>query len=214
MHIDIFSDTVCPWCRIGKANLYKALEQVKEPVTIRWRTFLLDPTMPEEGRDFRDKMSMFGSAEQLQQMFAHTAEAGRRAGVDFHFDKITMSPNTILSHRLIHIAPGEQKLLLAQAIMAAYFEEGADIGKLDVLLRIAAGLELNESDLRRKLNSGEGKSELAQDVSASQHFGIRSVPFFIIDQRVGLSGAQPPEVFLQAFTQAKEAAQAQDSSQD
>lgn len=212
MHIDIFSDTVCPWCRIGKANLDKALEQVDEPVTIRWRTFLLDPTMPEEGRDFRDKMSMFGSAEQLQQMFAQTAEAGKRAGVDFDFDKISMSPSTFLSHRLIHIAPEEQQLALAEAIMSAYFEEGADIGKLDVLLSIAGGLGLDEAELRKKLDHGDGKSELAQDVSASQHFGIRSVPFFIIDQRVGVSGAQPPDVFLQAFTQAKEAIQ--DSTKD
>lgn len=205
MQIELFSDTVCPWCRIGKAHLEQALQQVDEDATIRWRTFILDPMVPVEGLHFLDKMSHLGNPEQLQRMFAQTEEAGKRAGVEFHFSKITISPNTTKSHQLIHIAPDPVKLPLASSIMQAYFENGEDIGDLDVLLTIAKQYDLDESQLRTRIEQGEGQQQIARDITDAQRFGIRAVPFFIIDQKIGVSGAQPPEVLLQAFHQAKEA---------
>lgn len=213
MQIQIFSDTVCPWCRIGKAHLDQAIKQLDEPVSITWRTFILDPMVPQEGIDFMKKMSHLGNPEQLQQIFMQVEEAGKRVNLNFDFSKINISPNTTMSHQLIHIAPEDKKMSIATDLMSAYFENGADIGQMDVLLSIAQEHGLDATQVQAQIDRGEGKQQIAQDVAASQNFGIRAVPFFIIDQRVGVSGAQPPEVLLQAFQQAKEVAAKENSAE-
>ena len=117
MHIDLFSDTVCPWCRIGKRHLELALaewaRETAEPVTLCYRSFFLDPTTPPEGRDFRGHMTAKGGGRvPLEQFFAAPRERGAAVGLTFNFEAIEKAPNTLLSHRLVYITPEPQRLSL------------------------------------------------------------------------------------------------------
>ena len=107
MKIDIFSDTVCPWCRIGKENLFQALKLREQTgtVDIRWRAFQLDPTTPKEGRPFHESLqAKFGGEDRMKEIFGQVCKVGEACGLPFDFDKIDYSPNTLLSHQLIKIA--------------------------------------------------------------------------------------------------------------
>ena len=120
MHIDLFSDTVCPWCRIGKRHLELALQDWPgEPPTIRYRSFFLDPTIPPEGHDFREHMTAKGGGRvPLEQFFAAPRERGAAVGLTFNFEAITRAPNTLLSHRLVALAPEEKRGELLDALYA------------------------------------------------------------------------------------------------
>src|SRR5690606_2936503 len=128
MKIDVFQDTVCPWCRIGKAYLQQALadwDPEQERVEINYRTFFLDPNVPVEGRPFREHMLAKGGGRiPLERFFAGPRQAGAAAGLKFNFEQIEVAPNTMLSHRLIALAPAGKKEAMIDAIFTAYFEEG------------------------------------------------------------------------------------------
>lgn len=208
MIIDIFQDNVCPWCRIGKANLFEALAQRGgESVTIRWRAYMLDPSVPEEGLPFMSTMRQkYGEQFSKEGMIGRVVEAGVAAGVKFDFDKVEMMPNTKLSHRLIAIAPESSKTELVEAINRAYFEEGRDIGSRAVLLQIAEETGLVSSELGERLDRGEGGQQVEEDFAMARKIGITGVPFFIVGGKFGLSGAQPPESFLKVFQRLEEQA--------
>ncbi|MFC3769705.1 DsbA family oxidoreductase [Paenibacillus sp. GCM10012303] len=208
MIIDIFQDNVCPWCRIGKANLFRALEEYSgEPVTIRWRAYMLDPSVPEEGLPFMSTMRQkYGKQFSKEGMISRVVEAGAAAGVKFDFDKVDMMPNTKLSHRLIAIAPDSTKTDLVEAINRAYFEEGRDIGSRSVLLEIAEENGLASAELGERLDRGEGERQVEEDFAMARKIGISGVPFFIVGGKFGLSGAQPPESFLKVFRRLEEQA--------
>ncbi|WP_438444938.1 DsbA family oxidoreductase [Gorillibacterium sp. sgz5001074] len=202
MRIDIFSDNVCPWCRIGKQNLMEALHlwASPEPVTIRWRSFQLDPSIPAEGRPFRESLEKkFGGAEQMDQIIGHVCKAGEACGTAFAFEKIQVEPNTFLSHQLLKLVPPEKQTEVADALFRANFEEGRNIGDLDVLAAIADEAGLDGAALRKRLAAGEGADGVKEDLEFAQRAGIRSVPYFIFDDKYGLSGAHPVQSFLQAF---------------
>lgn len=204
MRIDIFHDTVCPWCRIGKKNVMDAVSQWGEPVEIRWRAFILDPSIPEQGLPFRETMQRkFGGNADLSQLFGQVARAGEAVGVHFDFDKVQMMPNTRLSHRLIALAPEEKKAEIVEAINRAYFEEGRDTGRLDVLLQVASETGLDADSLRGRLERGEAVDQLEEDLAFGRQAGITGVPFFILNGKYALSGAQPDTAFLQAFERVK-----------
>lgn len=208
MIIDIFQDNVCPWCRIGKANLFEALAQRGgEPVTIRWRAYMLDPSVPEEGLPFMSTMRQkYGEQFSKEGMIGRVVEAGAAAGVKFDFDKVEMMPNTKLSHRLIAVAPESAKTELVEAINRAYFEEGRDIGSRAVLLQITEETGLASSELGERLDRGEGGQQVEEDFAMARKIGITGVPFFIVGGKFGLSGAQPPESFLKVFQRLEEQA--------
>lgn len=205
MQIDVFQDTVCPWCRIGKANLLRALETYGgEGHVLRWRAYMLDPGVPEGGLPFLTTMKQkLGRQFTPKLMFDRVTEAGAAAGVHFNFDKVAYMPNTRLSHRLIALAPDERKTSLVDAIFRAYFEEGRHIGELKVLLDIAAEAGLDAAALSGRLEQGEGETEVEADVAAARRIGITGVPFFIINKKYALSGAQPSEAFLKVFRKAE-----------
>jgi predicted DsbA family dithiol-disulfide isomerase len=204
MRIDIFHDTVCPWCRIGKKNVMDAVSQWGEPVEIRWRAFILDPSIPEQGLPFRETMQRkFGGNADLSQLFGQVARAGEAVGVHFDFDKVQMMPNTRLSHRLIALAPEEKKAEIVEAINRAYFEEGRDTGRLDVLLQVASETGLDADSLRGRLERGEAVDQLEKDLAFGRQAGITGVPFFILNGKYALTGAQPVAAFLQAFERVK-----------
>ncbi|WDL99058.1 DsbA family oxidoreductase [Alicyclobacillus sp. ALC3] len=202
MKIDVFQDTVCPWCRIGKQHLFQALETWNgEPVEIHWRAFLLDPTTPAEGRPYSDLAKKFGGEERVAQMQDRICEAGEACGLDFAFGQVHNMPNTILSHQLILATPLELQTQMTDAVTAAHFEEGKDIGNLEVLLDIAVSLGLDRDEMREKVQSKAVRQAVERDLTFAQEAGISGVPLFIFNDKYAISGAQPVEVFVQALQQ-------------
>jgi len=203
--IDVFSDTVCPWCRIGKRHLELALTEwageSTGPVTVRYRSFFLDPTLPPEGRDFRAHMMAKGGGRvPLEQFFAAPRERGAAVGLTFAFEAIARAPNTLLSHQLVYCAPETQRGAVLDALYAAYFEFGRDIGDAATLAAIGAGAGLDETTLAA-WSAGGGRAEVLADVDFARQVGISGVPFFIFNDKVAFSGAQPPEVVLRVLRQ-------------
>jgi predicted DsbA family dithiol-disulfide isomerase len=206
IQIDVFHDTVCPWCRIGKQHLKLALEQWPgETAEITYRTFFLDPNIPAEGRDFRAHMLAKGGGRvSLQQFFDPPRRLGEKSGLTFNFEKIEQAPNSLLSHRLIALTPPELKEAMIDAVYAAYFEDGRDIGSLDTLLEIAAEQGLDSAEMRRLLEGTAAEDEVLGEARWAQQQGISGVPFFIFNGRYAFSGAQPQEVILEVLEQVSE----------
>jgi predicted DsbA family dithiol-disulfide isomerase len=161
MQIDVYSDMVCPWCRIGKKNLGDALDkwETDETVNVRFRAFQLDPMLPEEGLPFHKVMEekMGG---RLEQMLEQVTNSGAAVGVKFNFGQITRMPNTMLAHRLVSLIDEERRNQMVDSIMAMYFEEGQDIADPEVLLKIASDLGHDTVKLRDQLAKGDGAREV------------------------------------------------------
>lgn len=203
--VHVFQDTVCPWCRIGKKNLSDALALWEgPPVFVMPRAFFLNPDTPAEGLDFRKHLgALKGGEDQLASLFAPVEQMGEKLGLPFHFDKIKRSPNTLLSHQLIALAPELLQSQVVDAIYKAYFEDGRDIGQLETLLEIATENGLDTSMLQGQLERKEALAQVQADYAFAVRNNIRGVPFFIIG-RYGLSGAQPIETILKAMKLAVE----------
>jgi predicted DsbA family dithiol-disulfide isomerase len=204
MKIDVYSDMVCPWCRIGKKNMSDAIEAWNETtgqtVEVSYHAYQLDPKLPPEGLPFNNVMEKkMGGAERFRPMLQRVTDAGAAVGVTFHFDKVERMPNTVLAHRITALLPEEDEVHWIDAVMKAYFEDGRDIAKLDVLLQIASELGLDAEEARRLLEAGEGLDAIKQDQATAQALGISGVPFFIINNKYALSGAYPSAQFLEAF---------------
>ncbi|MEH2348886.1 MAG: DsbA family oxidoreductase [Nostoc sp.] len=205
MLIDIFHDTVCPWCRIGKKHLFDALAQWQEQeVNIRWHPFLLDNTVPAEGYEFRGFMQDRKGikAEVLQQMFDATRRAGEAAGVKLDFDKIRLAVNTQLSHQLIALAPANVKNDVVEAIYKAYFEEGLNIGDINVIVAIGIAYQMDATELRLQLNERDVVDTVVAESTFARLNSINSVPFFIMNNQVKVNASRSVEVFLEALNSA------------
>lgn len=203
MQIDIFHDTVCPWCRIGKKNLMDAVKQLSTiEFTFRMRPFYLDPNMPEQGKPFREHMVQnFGDVTSLEPMFEQVKKAGEAAGLSFQFDKITRAPNTGLSHQWIRVAEGKQQIELAEAIYTAYFEDGLDIGDQNTLFQIAEAVGLDADGMSKQVNTPVLQKQLGEDLAYAHRIGLSGVPFFLINEKYGITGARSAESFIQAIEQ-------------
>ena len=201
--IDLYHDTVCPWCRIGKAHLRQALQDWDgPPVEINYHTFYLNPDIPAEGYDFGPYMEAKGGGRmKLEQFFDAPRDTGARAGLNFNFEAITRAPNTTLSHQLINLAPAAQREAMIDAVYAAYFEHGRDIGDLDTLLDIAAAQGLDRDQTAARLTAGDGLQNVQQDLAFARQNGISGVPFFVINNKYAFSGAQPPAMIRRVLDQ-------------
>jgi predicted DsbA family dithiol-disulfide isomerase len=198
LSIDIYSDVVCPWCFVGKRRLERALSQAAIRTEVTWRPFQLNPTMPQDGMERSAYLeAKFGSLDAFSRLEEQVAAAGVSEQISFAFDKIQKTPNTFLAHRLIWFAGlhGGQDAIV-EALFKGYFEEGADIGAPSVLTCIAASVGL---DAARFLDSDEGTAEVTGDERAAHGLGIRAVPYFVLNNTFGISGAQPVDVFLRAI---------------
>ncbi|MEJ1995903.1 MAG: DsbA family oxidoreductase [Limibacillus sp.] len=197
MRIDIFSDTVCPWCFIGKRRLERALEGVQpEEVEIHWRAFQLNPDMPAEGMDRRQYLeTKFGGPDGAQQVYQQIASAGDGEGIDFQFKSIERTPNSVQSHRLVRFASSQGKQdAVVERLFKAYFLEGQNIGDDAVLVELAVEAGLDKAEAEAFIAGDEHREEiLAEDLYARQQ-GINGVPCFIFNGRYALSGAQDPSV--------------------
>jgi len=199
--IDVYHDIVCPWCRIGKANLEAALRQWDgEPVTVNWQPFLLEPDVPAEGVPARGFYSVKFGPENVASMFERVQTAGRRAGVDFNFESATRAPSED-AHRLIWLAPEDKKTEILAGLHRAYFNQGRNIASLETLADVAGEAGLNREEILRRLQSDEGVAETAADIDQAYRMGITGVPFFVFDDRYALSGGQPADVLLAAMRQ-------------
>ncbi|WP_045052695.1 DsbA family oxidoreductase [Aliterella atlantica] len=205
MLIDIFHDTACPWCRIGKKYLFDALSQWQgEAVTIRWQPFLLDDTIPSQGIDFRTfMMQRKGVGEsQLSQLFSYAKQAGEIAGVKLDFNNIPLAVNTTNSHRLIALTPAEHQNAVVEAVYQAYFEDGLNIGDVETLVNLAQNFGFSDRQLRAQLHGNAALAEVVAQSQAARFQGISSVPFFRFNEQINVSGSQSVAVSLQALQQA------------
>ncbi len=204
MIVDIYSDTICPWCFIGKRRLERALAVRPQPdLVFRWRPFQLNPDMPPEGMERQTYLSLkFGGAENAQRVYDHIASAGEEEDIPFKFAGIKRTPNTLASHRLIRMAEDDDTVeadAVVQALFDAYFLEGRDIGETEVLSEIAAGAGLDRADVEHRLASDEGIDLIRAEDTFARRSGITGVPCFVFNTRYALPGAQPPEVLLRMF---------------
>ena len=206
MIVEIFQDSVCPWCRIGKKHLFDAISQwTGEEIEVRYRSYLLNAQIPEEGIPYHTYMaSIKGGQQDVEQMLQRTAQVGEAAGLVFRFDKIEKMPNTLASHQLVKSVPDELRGKVVDAIYKAYFEDGRDIGDREELVKIAKEVGIDEEQAAEALRTLRYHAEIQEDISFAQANQISGVPFFVIDGKLGLSGAHPVENFLRAFRQATE----------
>lgn len=211
LNIEIVSDLICPWCFIGKRRLESALQSLKQKqpdlqVKVTWKPFELNPQMPREGMDRRAyRSAKFGSWEKSQQLDAGVTQAGREEGLEFAHEKMERTPNTFDGHRVLWLALHEygagMQNALAEALFKGYFTQGKDVGNRETLVRLADECGMNASLVIAFLESNEGEKEVrAEEGWASQQ--VSGVPFFIVNRRFGLSGAQPAEHLLDAMEQA------------
>jgi predicted DsbA family dithiol-disulfide isomerase len=214
--IQVVQDLICPWCYIGHHNLDAALVQWSaahdDPIEIEWLPYQLDPLeegAPVEG--FRERfVNRKGIAPaQMDTMFDRVTQAGAALGIGFRFDKVTVAVDTLPGHVAIAAAPVALQGGLVTELHRAYFEEGKDIGQTSEILAAAelAGIDgAAREAIATALGDPAARAEVQDIIRQVQAAGITGVPYFVIDGKVGLSGGQPAEVFLQAFAQASEPA--------
>jgi predicted DsbA family dithiol-disulfide isomerase len=204
--IEVFSDVVCPWCYIGKRRLEKSLELLggEHEIEVLWRPFQLNPGMPPEGIERQTyRTAKFGSWERSLELDARVAAVGASVGIAFAFDRIARTPDTFDAHRLIWYSQGRGKQnALVETMFRAYFTEGQDIGERKVLCDLGVDVGLDRIEVECFLSSDGGLSEVRPEEERGRRMGIDGVPYFLIDGRVALSGAQEPEVIVEAIEKA------------
>lgn len=206
IYVDIVSDTICPWCYIGKRRFERALAlSGRNDIALSWRPFQLNPDMPPEGMTRDDYVrAKFGGGDRPRQIYQAIAESGREAGIEFQFSRIRRTPNTVLSHRLIYwSAKNLRQDEVVTELFKAYFEEGQDIGDLDTLVSCAARAGMDEAAARQFLSSDEGRQEVVASDVYARRLGINGVPCFIVNRKYAVSGAQPPSAFVEVFNLAE-----------
>ena len=207
MRVEIWSDVVCPWCYIGKRRFETALTQFEhaDDVEIIWRSFELDPSAPRvqtEPPAERLAKKYGVSLEQVKAMNARLIGEAKKEGLDFHLDE-AKGGNTFDAHRLIHLAAESGRSgAMKERLMKAYFTQGVAIGERAELVRLAVEVGLDEADVKAMLSSDRFADDVRSDEARARAFGISGVPFFAIDERYGISGAQPAELILEALQQA------------
>jgi predicted DsbA family dithiol-disulfide isomerase len=208
LHIDVISDVICPWCYIGKRRLEKAIAMLDDSpsIQVRWLPFQLNPSMPREGisrREYRAKK--FGSWEYSQQLDAKVKAVGEAEGIRFAFDWIERTPNTLDAHRLIWLA-GKRGIqdAVVEALFQAYFTAGRDISDRSTLIDVVAVAGLDRHQCEAVLDGTDGLDAIKEVGKLADRFRVEGVPFFIVNGKATLSGAQPKETFLEVFQQATE----------
>jgi predicted DsbA family dithiol-disulfide isomerase len=206
-HLDIVSDTICPWCYVGKRRLAQALPLLAAEglsFGVRWRPFQLNPDLPKEGLDRRSYRSRkFGSWEKSQALDKQVAEAGRTEGIVFRHDLMTRTPNTLASHALIRLAHtvGGQALQerVVEALFAAYFTQGRDIGDPDVLADIGEAVGLDRNRVLALLSDSASATAVVDDERLARDLGLTGVPSFVLEGHPLFSGAQPVAIMVRAL---------------
>jgi predicted DsbA family dithiol-disulfide isomerase len=204
--VDVFADVVCPWCYIGMRRLERALAE-RPGVTAerRWRPFQLRPELPAGGEPWADFIQhKFGGEARARRMFEHVTAVGAAEGITLDFDRVANAPNTVDAHRLILFAGEHWKQWeLAAALFRGYFAEGMDLTDRVQLVDAAARCGLDPVEAAAYLDGTGGVAEVRASQQAARELGVHGVPFYVFDARVGVSGAQPAELFVRAIDAAR-----------
>jgi predicted DsbA family dithiol-disulfide isomerase len=205
--VEIWSDVVCPWCYVGKRHFEEALSRFpqRDEVSVVWRSFELDPTAPTRSDQTMSEVLQrkYGMTEdQAEEANAKMTALAAGVGLEYHLDRVQRS-NTLDAHRLLHLAAAHG---LADAteerLLSAYFTEGAAIGDRATLARLAVEVGLDGEEVERMLDGDEFTAEVRSDEARAAALGAGGVPFFVIDERYGVSGAQPADALLDVLEQA------------
>ena len=209
MRVDIWSDVVCPWCYIGKRRFEAALARFphRDEIEVVWRSFELDPTAPgspdQPGRYVDHLASKYGiTTDQARSMIENVTSAAAEEGLTFRFE-IARRGNTFDAHRLLHLALGKGKQdELKERLDHATFTEGLPVSDHQALSDVAVEVGLDEIEVKEVLTSDLFAEAVRSDEAQARAYGISAVPFFVIDGRFGIAGAQPPEMFVAALERA------------
>lgn len=201
--IDVVSDVVCPWCYIGKRRLENALSRLPEnfEVDVNFLPFELNPDTPRTGKDHKTHLVEKFGKERYDQLTDHVTNVAAGEGLAFDYSKQSVIPNTFDLHRLIQYAKTTARQPeMKEALMKAYFEQGVDLSKTENVLDVAEKAGLDREQTALFLASGEGGQEVRKMEQMNYQRGISGVPFYIINNKYGVSGAQPSDVFYQILT--------------
>lgn len=218
MNIDIWSDVACPWCWIGKRRFDRALASFphRDEVTVTWHSYQLDPSLP--AHDPRPEVEYLAETkgmpvDRVRAMVGHVTGQAAGEGLAYDFDSLVVA-NSLPAHQLIQLAKETGATAgadstgtverLEEALFAAHFAHGENIGDTETLVRLATGAGLDGDAVRAELASGSRIPAVREDVAAAASLGISSVPTFVLDMRYAVPGAQPSEVFTRALGQAWE----------
>lgn len=208
MRVDIWSDVVCPFCYIGKKRLEKAAEQAGVELEVHWHSFQLDADAPkrQEISNSERLAQKYGrSIEEVEEMQRNIAEMAKAEGIEFNWQNAN-SGNTLDAHRIIHLAQSKGLGSEAkEAFFYSYMTDGLAIGERETLEDVASRIGLNPVEVDDVLDSDEYADFVKFDeATARDQLNVTGVPFFVFDQRIALSGAQPTEVFVQVLEKALE----------
>ncbi|CUR56521.1 DSBA oxidoreductase [metagenome] len=205
MRIEIWSDVVCPWCYIGKRRLEAALAEFPHEVEVVWRSFQLDPGSPVVATETVAEhlgRKYGGGPAAGQRMIDNVEAVAAELGLVYRLGE-AKRVNTVDAHRLLHLAASEGvQGELEEALFAAYFTQALNVGDHEVLRSLAAEVGLAPERVDAVLTSEEFRDAVYADIEQAQAYGATGVPFFVVDQKYGISGAQPVELFSQVLNQA------------
>lgn len=209
MKIEIWSDYVCPFCYIGKRRLEHALQAtgLDEQVEVEMKSFLLDPSTPEDSDEHvvPHLAQKYGVNEkQAREMVENVAQQAKTVGLDYNIDGMRQV-NTLKAHRLAKLANQEGVASkVNERLLHDYFIEGKHIGKMDVLLEVAEDCGIERQKAEEVLNADDFTQEVQADLDLARQFGVQGVPFFVINRKYAISGAQPLEAFENALRKVAE----------
>jgi predicted DsbA family dithiol-disulfide isomerase len=205
LKIEVISDSICPWCYVGKRRLERAVALLGNSlIEVEWKPFQLNPTMPREGMNRREyRTRKFGSWEHSRMLDAQVRAAGAEVGILFAHDKIERTPNTLASHQLIWLAGyyGRQDAVV-EAIFREYFCQGRDIGEPAVLLELGLSAGLTRDEIERRLDNPETSEAVLREEAKVRRLAVRGVPTFVVNGVPLASGAQPEAALASAFREA------------
>jgi predicted DsbA family dithiol-disulfide isomerase len=205
--VDVWSDIACPWCYIGKRKFEAGAEAFGGEVEVEYHSFELAPDTPVDfdGSEIDFLAEYKGmSPEQVKPMLDRVTGIAKDVGLDYDYDALQHT-NTIKAHQLIHFAKQHRKQLEAkERLLKAYFVEGRHVGRTEDLADLAQEIGLDREAARRALDGGEYLEAVRADIDQARAYGINGVPFFVIDGKYGVSGAQSPETFTQVLKRVSE----------
>ena len=205
LHVEVIADFVCPFCFIGKRRFDEALKAVQGPSDVSWYPYQLNPEIPADGQPFDVYLTRrFGNPANVEPVLNHLTAEGKVAGIDFRFDKIRHVPNTLAVHQVMHRAEtlGANQSALAEDLMAAFFEQGRNIGDRGELIDIAFGHGISAADVNKAIDSDQIKQLVLTREGQVRSSGLAGVPGFLVNRRLLVVGAQNADNIVNAFDRA------------